>query len=214
VKLALYVKAERSIAAADSSGIRERWLWGLRLLADQEKITPAGNLKHGVREQLIAAAAKRGIKLSDSEIGRRLQCARAYPTEAQLTQILGEFASWNELHLANFPQMDKPADEPPADWRTKQEKNHDHARALAAQIDLQGELFPLSQFEPFETTLNELEAYWEQQEKLTDNFIKTSRKRREYLDTMSAAVGGDLSATWADAHRAAFGNEPGEPTDA
>jgi hypothetical protein len=89
----------------------------------------------------------------------------------------------------------------------------DHARALADVIDVQGALFPLSQFEPIETTLKDLEDYWAQQEALTTNFIKTSEKRRRYLDEMIGAVNGDLSATWADAHQAAFGNEPGEPTD-
>ena len=44
-----------------------------------------------------AAAAKRaGLKLSAQEIRRRLQCARTYPTEAQIRQALADFRTWEE----------------------------------------------------------------------------------------------------------------------
>lgn len=204
MKLTQYTRQERAIAAADSSGIRERWLWGLRLLADQEKTQPSGRLRDGVREALIQAAAKRGIKLSDSEIGYRSQCARAYPTEAHLATIVARFATWTELREAGFPQVEVSPNEPAADWRTKPEQDHDRARALADLIGDQGTLFPLSRFEPVETTLGDLDEYAKEQEALTANFIEHGRKRREYLDAMISAAGGDLSVTWADAHDAAF----------
>ena len=60
-----YTRQERAIAAADVGGIRERWLYGLRVLRDPSAVSAGGGLKHGVTEQLIAAAAKAGVKLSD-----------------------------------------------------------------------------------------------------------------------------------------------------
>lgn len=57
VKTTQYVRQEKAIASADSSGIRERWLWGLRLLNDAEKMSASGgSLRHGVAEWLIAAS--------------------------------------------------------------------------------------------------------------------------------------------------------------
>lgn len=84
MKTTQYVKQEKAIAVADSGGIRARWLWGLRLLRDSDAMSSEKSLRHGVTEQLIAAAKSSGLKLSAREIQARLQCARAYPTEAQI----------------------------------------------------------------------------------------------------------------------------------
>lgn len=82
MKVTQYVRQERAIASADSGGIRERWIWGLRLLRDPDAMSSPKSLRHGVADQLMAAAARAGRKLSDREIRWRLQCARTYPTEA------------------------------------------------------------------------------------------------------------------------------------
>jgi hypothetical protein len=202
MKLAQYTNQERAIAAADSGSIRQRWMYGLRLLADQDKLAPAGGLRHGVTDALIAAAAKGGYKISAREIQRRLQCARTYPTEAQIRNAITDFKSWFELIQAGFPPYEIPEGESPADWRTQVEKDHDSARALADLIGEQGSLFPLSQFEPTEITLKHLEDYTEQQERITASFAETSRKRREYLGQLVTAVKGDMNATWAEAQTA------------
>jgi hypothetical protein len=199
MKLAQYTSQERAIAAADSSGIRQRWAWGLRLLNDKEKLAPAGGLKHGVADQLIAAAAKRGHKLSASEIRWRLQCARTYPTEAQIAAVCSDFETWWDLTHAGFPAVPAPEGEPPADWRTQAEKDHARAQALADLFGEQGSLFPLSQFEPAEVTLKELVTYADEQDDLTERFAEHGRKRREYLARLLDAAGGDESVTWAEA---------------
>lgn len=202
MKIAQYMHQENAIAAADSGGIRERWLWGLRLLADEEKIAPAGGLRHGVATKLIAEAAKRGLRLSEREIQRRLQCARTYPTDAQIRQALADFETWDELHRANFPDYEAPPGEPAADHRTASERNHDRARQLAGLTDPQGTLFPLSQFEPAETTLKELSDYADEQAEITSRFVARDAERRAYLDGLIAAAGDDLSWTWQQAHEA------------
>lgn len=202
MKLAQYASQERVIAAADSSGIRQRWMYGLRLIHDEEKLAPAGGLKHGVADALIKAAAKQGIKLSSREIQRRMQCARAYPTEDQIRHAVADFETWHDLAAAGFPSVEPTEGEAPADWRTPAERDHDRARALADLIGEQGTLFPLSHFEPVETTLKDLEDYTEQQERITASFAETSRKRRDYLNSLKTAVNGDMNATWARAQAA------------
>ncbi len=217
MKTTQYVRQEKAIAAADSGGIRERWLWGLRLLNDAESIAQAGGLRHGVAEELIASAGKtpKGRnRLGAQEIQRRLRCARAYKTEAEIREALTEFGSWDELCRVGFPPYEVPNGEPLADWRTDTERAHDRARALAEMGSDQLALFPLDQFEPVTTTLKELAAYAEEMAELTARFAERDRQRRAYLDDLIEAAGGDLSATWQEAHEAwerATGDLPAAP---
>ena len=204
MKLTQYTRQEAAIAASESSGIRQRWLYGLRLVNDAEKMSSGGGgLKHGAAEQLIAAATARGLKLSAREIRYRIQCARAYPTEAQIGSAAADFESWRALCDAGFPPIERDAAEPDADWRTDSERTSDRARALTDHLDAQEAMFPLSRFEPVETTLKDLQEFVEEQERITESFAATSRKRRAELDRLTAAAGGDLSVTWAEAHRLA-----------
>lgn len=200
MKVAQYMHQEKAIAASDAGGIRERWLWGLRLLADEEKIAPAGGLRQGVTPTLIAEAAKRGLKLSDREIRWRLQCARTYPTEAQIGSASSDFGTWTELREAGFPAYEAPPDEPSADYRTNPERSHDRARKLAGLTDPQGSLFPLDQFEPSEATLKDLKNYADEQAEITNRFVERDAERRDYLDGLITAAGEDLSWTWQQAH--------------
>jgi hypothetical protein len=196
MRTAQYGRQEAAIAAADNSGIRQRWLYGLRLLADAEKIAPAGGLRHGVTEALIEAAARKGRKLSASEIRYRVQAARAYPTEAQIATAVADFGSWTALREANFPAIEAPDGEPLADYRTAEEVRRDSARHLADLTDRQGALFPLAMFEPATATLKELQAYATEQAEMTARFAARDAERAAYLDELVAAVDGDLDSTW------------------
>ena len=154
MKTTPYVKLEKEIASADRGGIRKRWLYGLRLLRDPEAMAPSGkSLRHGVTEKLIAAAQAASEKLSSTEIRYRLQCARAYPTETQIANIVGDFKAWRDLIQAGFPAYEAPEGEPPADHRNDAERDHDRARALGDLLDDQDSLVPLRIFEPVTTTL-------------------------------------------------------------
>lgn len=215
MKTTQYVRQEKAIAAADSGGIRERWLWGLRLLRDPEAMSSPSSLRHGVAEQLIAAEgvdSKGRNRLGEQEIQRRLRCARAYKTESEIRAALTDFGTWDELARAGFPPYERPEGEPLADHRTEAERQRDHARALAEIIGEQGTLFPLSDFEPTLTPLKDLAAYAEQMAELTQRFAERDRKRREYLERLIDAADGDLSVTWAEAHER-LGDEPPLPTD-
>lgn len=200
MKTTQYVRQEKAIVSADSGGIRQRWIWGLRLLRDAEAMSSPKSLRHGVTDQLIAAAKAAGIKLSDREIRRRLQCARAYQTESQIGQAMADFESWWDLAEANFPAYEAAEGEPLADHRTEAERDHDRARALADLVGEQGSLFPLRDFEPVETTLKDLAEYAAQQEELTSRFVAHGRKRRDYLESLIEAADGDLSMRWIEAH--------------
>lgn len=202
MKTTQYVRQEKAIVAADRGGIRERWLWGLRLLRDTEKIAPAGGLKHGVAEGLIAAAKAAGLKLSASEIRARLACARAYPTEDQISRSTVDFEYWSTLVQANFPTYEPTLDETPAGHRDAQERARDARRQLArlADDEAQGTLFPLDRYEPSETPLKDLREYMEQQEEITARFVEHGQKRRAYYNRLEIAADGDLSMSWQEAH--------------
>jgi hypothetical protein len=210
VKLAQYTVREAGIISADSDGIRKRWMWGLRLLHDPDAFAPGSTqLRPGVADDLIKSAAKRDIKLSEREIRYRLQCARAYPTEAEFGTAVLNFPDWTSLREAGFPAFEVPADEPPADWRTDAERTRDRNRAWLDATNGMDAMFPLSDFEPVETTLGDLEDFMKQQLQINENYAATYDKRRAYLDDLESAVGGDLSATWEQAQTAlaVFGDD-------
>jgi len=202
VKTSQYVRQEKAIASADAGGMRERWLWGLRLLRDPDAFTPGSTqLKPGRAEELVAASKAVGRGLSEREIRRRLQCARTYPTEAEFGHAVAEFSTWRELAAANFPTYSAPDGEPLADYRTDAERQRDRARAFEDIFGEQGSLFPLSDFEPTTTTLKELVAYADEMEEWTGRYVTRDRKRREYVDALVLAADDDLSVTWLEAQR-------------
>lgn len=201
-----YIRQENAIAAADAGGIRERWMWGLRLLRDPEAFTPGSTqLKPGRADELIKAIRAAGRRLSQREIQYRLRAARVYGTDSQIAQISAQFESWSALIAADFPAVEPAADEPLADHRTEAERKRDHARALADVLGEQGTLFPLDDFEPRETTLKDLAEYAVTMAELTQRFHRRDVQRQEYLDRLVEAAAGDLSTTWQDAHERAFG---------
>lgn len=208
MKVAQYLRAEKAINAAEAGGIRSRWFYGLRLLKDPEVMSPGGGgLKHGVAAQLVAETTARGMKLSAREIQYRIQCARTYPTEAQIRNAIADFDTWFALTKAGFPAYPVPSDEPLADHRTEEEKRRDAARRLLDLIGEQGALFPLDQFEPAESTVKDLQDYADQMTALTERFAKRDLERNAYVASLAAAVDNDLSRTWEDAHRLAFGGK-------
>lgn len=211
MKATQYLRLEIAISASDTNGIRDRWLWGLRVLNDSEVMAPSGrSLRHGMSDRLIAAAgvnSKGRKRLSEQEIQRRLRCARTYPTETQIRLAATDFESWRDLVTAGFPDYEAPDGEPPADYRTEAERKHDHARALADHMGEQGALFPLADFEPVITTLKELSEYAAEMAALTARFAARDKDRADYLEQLVDAVDGDLSVTWQSAHVAAFGED-------
>lgn len=209
MKTTQYVNQSRTIAAGDSGSIRDRWMQGLRFLADPDLFAPGSTqLRPGAIVELIEAHAKRGVTLSERELRYRLQCARAYKTETEFGNAIAEFPTWFELTQAGFPSFPGLDGEPLADYRTASEIARDRARQLAELMDPQGTLFPLDQFEPITATLKDLRDYAERGEELTARFAAHDEKRRTYLNDLIWAAGGDLSMTWQAAHELLADDEP------
>jgi len=200
-----YVRQEKKIAATDTNGIRERWMWGLRILRDPERMAASGlSLRHGVAEKLIAAAAIASIKLSEREIQRRIQCARTYKTETEIRQALADFKTWWDLSQANFPEYQWPEDEPHADHRTEGERLDDHAaaaeEAFGSQPVFDGmELFP--KLDPATATLKDLFDDCDKYDEQTASFARHGQKKRDHANRLLDAANNDASTTWAEAER-------------
>jgi hypothetical protein len=208
VKTTQYVRIERAIAAADKAAIRERWLYGLRVLRDPDAFNKGSSqLKPHFGEAIVKASRAAGYRLSIRELGYRTQLARIYPTEWQINKVCEDFDQWNDLRKAGFPPYEAPAGEPSADHRTQAEKRRDRARALLDAIGEGATFFRLSDYEPSISLLKELEDYALQQDELTARFVEHGRKRREYLETLIEAADGDLSVTWQAAHERAYGED-------
>lgn len=206
MRYAQYLNDEKAIAAADKSGILERWRNGRRLLCDDTAVSGSGkSLRHGVLEGLIARAKSKGIKLTEQEIQRRLRAARAYPTEAQIRELLTDFDSWDALARAGFPPVERDPNEPEFDPRLTAEKERSAAKAatqlLPTDEDEQLALFPDDQFGPL-STLAELAKYVDEMAHWTARQARRDSDRRAYLGSLVAAVGGDMSKTWEQAREA------------
>ena len=205
-----YLRLEKHITASDAGGIIERWRFGSRLLADDRMTTPAGNLRHGVLARLIAEAKADGYILTEQEIQRRLRCARAYRSEAEILESAHGFRNWDELARAGFPPVQVPleADTDPYDPRDPDEKRRDAARELAriAEEENGGQLalfdhFPADRFDPL-ATLAELTKWACEMADWTERQAEADRKRLAYLKELTDAVNGDLGKTWEQAQAA------------
>jgi hypothetical protein len=204
---AAYGRYERAIAAADAGSVRQRWEYGRRLLCDPAATTPDGNLRNGVIAGLIEAAHRRGKKLSEREIKYRLKAGKAYPCESQIRHICASYESWGALRAADFPAAGAMPGEEPFDPRGAAEK----ARAIDQQLILGGlgdpaqlslfEFFPDDRFDEL-TTLGELRKYAEESAERTERHARKDKERFDYLERLSAAVGGDENATWEEAQAA------------
>lgn len=198
-----YMRQERNIATADKGGIRERIMWGHRLLGDPDAFAKGGEsdqLRPNTVEKLVREASARGLKLSEREIQYRLKAARTYTTENEIAQVLAAFDSWWSLIQAGFPSYEAPEGEPPVDYRTKQERAQERTRILLELIDKQGALFPADKYEPTTSTIKELLEHAMQMREMTARFAEQDRKRDAYLDALIKAADGDLSMTWKEAH--------------
>jgi hypothetical protein len=210
MRYARYLRMEKYIAASDTGGILERWRCGRRLLEDGDATTPAGNLKHGVLERLLTHARTAGYPITDREIQYRLRCARAYASEAEIRTACSDFKTWSDLRAASFPavQVSLEADTEPFDPRDADEKRRDAARELERREREEGgeqialfDHFPAERFDRL-ATIAELRKYADEMAGWTERQAEADRRRTAYVDRLSAAVAGDESKTWAEAHAA------------
>ena len=202
-----YRKIERDIAAADAGTVRSRWEYGRRLLCDPSATTPAGELRPGKMAELVEAAHRAGVRLTEEEILARLAAARAYPAESQIRRARATYGTWEALTEAQFPEFEADPGEQDYDPRTDAERARQAERQLALgepdQLAL-FELFPEDRFSEL-STLADLAKYAAESAEITERFARKDRERAEYLASLAEAVDGDMSATWAEAQAALDG---------
>ena len=186
------LRRERKIAAADGATILQRWAYGRDLLGDPKMMAASGKSLHGALEQLLAAAKAKGHELSEREIQRRLRCARAYETEAQIGQAMMLFGGWFALIGAGFPPVDIPGGDVPCESEPAQEP-----------LDF-GRWEQVEMFPGFTSSaaLGDLETYCASMERMTSNYLARDQKRRAHLEELLAAADGDRGCSYDQARRA------------
>lgn len=196
-----YRRLERDIAAADAGTLRGRWEYGRRLLCDPSATTPSGELRPGKLAELVEAAHRAGVHLTEDEILARLKAARAYPCESQVRAARAACSTWEALAEAGFPQYEAEPGDQPYDPRTAAERVQQAERQMLLgepdQLTLFA-LFPEDRFSEF-STLEDLAKYAAESAEITERFARRDRERAEYLARLSSAADGDMSATWAEA---------------
>jgi hypothetical protein len=204
VTFSSYRSLERQIAAADAGTIYQRWEYGRRLVCDSSATTPAGDLRPGKMAELVEAASRAGVRLSEEEILGRLQAARAYPCESQIRRALSACGAWDALIDAGFPEHEAEPGEQPHDPRTAAEKVRQAERQLALGEPDQLALFSLFPEDRFSelSTLADLAKYAAESADITRRFFDRNQRRAEYLASLVKAANGDMSKTWAEAQAA------------
>jgi hypothetical protein len=206
-----YRSLERQIAANDAGTIYRRWEYGRRLLCDPSATTPDGKLRPGKTAELVEAAAREGVTLTEEEIRDRVDAARAYECESQILTAREAWDDWAALRNAGFPHYDQEPGEKSYDPRTAAEKVRQAEKQLALgepdQLTL-FKLFPGDQFSEL-STLADLAKYAAESEDITRRFVDRNQKRAEYLTRLVKAAGGDMSKTWAEAQAVLDSREGG-----
>lgn len=147
---------------------------------------------------LIERAARSGRKLSEREIQWRLQCARAYPTEAQIRNAITDFGTWLALIQAGFPAYEAPSDARPYNPLETDELAQQHeaqTQRIVEDEQYDGALIPRDAF-PDSTPLAEIDRWTDRELELAARFTDKAQRRRFYVDGLIKAVGSD----WRERH--------------
>lgn len=186
-------KLERKLTANDSTGILIRWEYGRELLKAK---AGRAQLPAGMIDDLVAAGERDGQPISRREIQYRAKFATVYVSEAQVRKIICTLGSWSEIINAGFPEV---AVDEVLSPEAILDAIESQPRELLEfeQIGMFPEIvktIPLA-----ESTLRHLIAYAEEMAAMTASYARRDIERREHLNALSAAVSGDLDATYPEA---------------
>lgn len=161
-----YLALEQRIAADEGRGVIHRWRYGRKLL---EAKAGRQQLPHGMSADLVAAAAKAGLKLSEREIRRRVQCAEAYASEAEVGQALADFGTWSALAEAGFPsvEVDEPGEQLLLPDATDDFEQLTLIPGLSTTLKVRGREIPLA-----EATVADVAAYHDMYVQIHENYGK------------------------------------------
>lgn len=189
-----FLKLDRKIANEERGGVLNRWAYGCELLKAK-----AGRkqLPHGMIADLVAAAERAGIKLSEREIQYRIKCATVYDSEAKVRKAAADFGTWSEIISAGFPEVTVDEELTIDEVLTTIENGPRPDPQEFEQLGMFPEIVksvPLAS-----ATLRHLVAYAEEMRTMTASFAKRDEERREHLRELTAATGGDLDVTYPEA---------------
>lgn len=192
---------EIRIRSGEHGDIMDRWRSG-RLFVEAKGSRK--QLPHGMVADSIKAAARLGIKLTETEIQRRIRLATVYDSEAKVRQAMTDFGTWTEIIRRGFPPVELAEPELPLDvdeiadaWRPEQLT----IPGVPDAIKLRGRpALPLA-----EATVRDFRAYCEQSAEMTASFAKRDALLREALEAMEDGSNGDDDANALDAWKAGVG---------
>jgi hypothetical protein len=202
-----YLKLERTIASDERGGIMHRWNYGRLLL---EERAGRQQLPDGMIKDLVAAAAKVGLKISEREIQYRLRFATVYTTDQQVRKVLADLGSWSALIQAGFPAVD--VDEQSLDPDDLEAEGFSTAApdewgqptlipGFGETIKARGRKVPLVKGEEG-ATVADAKAYLETYRQIHDNFGKTLALIEAGVKAMERGSGGNDEANAVEAYEA------------
>lgn len=197
-----FIKLDRKIATDERGGVMHRWNYGRELLK-----VKAGRqqLPHGMVADLIKAAERVGLKLSEREIQRRIKLATVYGSESKVRRAVTDFGSWRALVNAGFPAIE--GDDPdeleaegistaaPDEW-----EQLSLIPGLGEVLKVRGRSVPLT-----EATIADVQAYRDMYAGIHSNFAKRLALIENALRIMREA-GGDSEGNALDAWRRGVGS--------
>ncbi len=190
-----YRKLQAAIARGDAGGIETRWAYGRALIADPRKMSETGkSLRNGAIEALLADAKAVGSVLSRREIQWRMQCARAYPTIAQLRTAACAFEDWTAFRESGFPPVEGA---PTPDPETVLDDLEKTERQAHEQLDMFPDIvrgIPLAQ-----ATMRVVKAYAADMRRMTAGYARKDDERDEHIAAIEAVVGDDPDLLYLDA---------------
>jgi hypothetical protein len=187
-----FLALEVRIATDERDSIVNRWKYGRELLAvkgDRKQ------LPHGMIGDLIKAAARAGLKLSEREIQRRMKLATVYGSEAKVRQALTDFGTWSDIVNANFPPVvsDEPdgleSDGIDLGAPDRFEQMTLLIPGLSAELSVAGQKIPLAV-----ATVADVRAYRDTYRQIHENFGKRLARIEFALGVMEDGSDGDDSA--------------------
>lgn len=179
---------EQRIAADERGGILHRWQYGRELLKAK---VGRKQLPHGMLGDLVAAAERAGIKVSEREIRRRVALAEAYDSEAKVGQALADFGTWSALAEAGFPAVrsTEPEDLEAAGVSTAAPDAFEQLSLIpgfAATLTVGGRKVPLQR-----ATVADVKTYEDMYRQIHENYGKRLALIEAARELMVAGSGGD-----------------------
>lgn len=202
-----YKALQRAILRGDGRSIEDRWAYGRAVIEDPKKWASTGEqLRAGAIEALTADSAKVGPKLTETEIRRRIRCARAYPSINAIRSAATEYATWWDLVQAGFPAVEIAEDQADAIEEVGLATHQDplfEIPGFKSVLKIRGSKRDLA-----DLSVREAVEYRDMCRVMHESFGRTVAQVEATVEAMLAGAGGDLDANALEAYRRASEEGP------